>query len=425
MPIYQYKAYVSGGGTTSGVIDADTPRDARTKLRRDNILVSEIRELRGGGKRAVAETGSSAARKVSFFDRIGKMRAASTGPTSGNLEIVAAATRQLGTLLGAGIPLIEALRALIEQTEHRRAETMFRHVRERVTQGSSLADALSEHPSWFNDFYVNMVRAGQATGNLDVVFKRLADYMQSQRALRRKVVSALTYPAMMVGIGVIVVSILMTLVVPKITAMLIDTGQTLPTPTRVLITISDVFKNYWWAGALTVGAISFALERIYRRNGGGRLFIDRTMLRVPVIGDLLRKQAVARFTHTFSTLLQSGVPVVQSLEITRNVVGNRVLADATEVIRTRILEGTDIGTPMRATGVFPAVVCYMVQIGEQSGEIEQMLDRIGAAYDEEIEITTGRLTSILEPILIIFLAVVVGYIVISIVLPILKVGQIQ
>ena len=425
MPIYQYKAYVGGGGTTAGVIDADTPREARAKLRRDNILVSEIHELRGG-KRAVSESGDGKKlRGPGLFERLNRMRAASTGPSSANMEIVAAATRQLGTLLGAGIPLIEALRALIEQTEHRAAETMFREVRERVSQGSSLADALAEHPAWFNDLYVNMVRAGQATGNLDVVFKRLADYMQSQRALRRKVVSALTYPAMMVGIGIIVVSILMTLVVPKITAMLIDTGQTLPGPTRVLITVSDVFKNYWWAGALGIAAVSFLFERIYKRNGDGRLFIDRSLLRLPVIGDLLRKQAVARFTHTLSTLLQSGVPVVQSLEITRNVVGNRVLSDATETIRTRIVEGTDIGTPMRATGVFPPVVCYMVQVGEQSGELEQMLDRIGAAYDEEIEITTGRLTSVLEPILIIFLAVVVGYIVISIVLPILKVGQIQ
>jgi type II secretory pathway component PulF len=249
--------------------------------------------------------------------------------------------------------------------------------------------------------------------------------MQAQRALRRKVVSALTYPAMMVGIGIIGVSILMTLVVPKITGMLIDTGQTLPGPTRVLIVISNLFKNYWWVGMLVLAAISFAVERIYNHSDKGRLFLDKSMLRMPVIGDLLRKQAIARFTHTLSTLLQSGVPVVSSLEITRNVVGNRVIADASEVIRTRILEGTDIGTPMRATGVFPPVVCYMVQVGEQSGELEQMLDRVGAAYDEEIEVATGRLTSVLEPILIVFLAVVVGYIVIAIVLPILKVGQIQ
>lgn len=427
MPIYQYKAYVSGGGTTAGVIDADTPRDARAKLRRDNILVSEIQELRAG-KQTVALTGSGASRGTKVRDllaRINKYREQSSGPSSANIEIVAAATRQLGTLLGAGIPLIEALKALIEQTEHRRAETMFREIRERVSQGASLADALAEHPAWFNDLYVNMVRAGQATGNLDVVFTRLADYMQSQRALRRKVTSALTYPAMMVGIGVIVVSILMTFVVPKITSMLTDTGQTLPGPTQVLITISNLFKNYWWAGALGIAAVSFTFERIYKRSEKGRLIIDRTLLRLPVLGDLMRKQAVARFTHTLSTLLQSGVPVVQSLEITRNVVGNRVIADATEMIRARILEGTDIGTPMRASGAFPAVVCYMVQVGEQSGEVEQMLDRIGAAYDEEIEITAARLTSVLEPILIVFLAIVVGYIVISIVLPILKVGQIQ
>lgn len=425
MPIYQYKAYVSGGGVTTGVIDADTPRDARARLRRDNVLVSEIHELRGGKKTKVASGGEKRASGPSLAERIKALRKSASKPTNANLEIVSAATRQLGTLLSAGIPLIEALRALIEQTEHRQAETMFRQLRERVSGGSSLADAMAEQPAWFNDLYVNMVRAGQATGNLDVVFRRLADYMQAQRSLRRKVVSALTYPAMMVGIGIIVVSILMTAVVPKITSMLIDTGQTLPGPTQVLIMISNGFKNYWWAGCLTIAFVSFLIERVYNGSEKGRLFIDRSLLRVPVIGELLRKQAIARFTHTLSTLLESGVPVVASLEITRNVVGNRVISDATEVIRTRILEGTDIGTPMRATGAFPPVVCYMVQVGEQSGELEQMLQRIGAAYDEEIDVTTSRLTSVLEPLLIVALAVIVGYIVVAIVLPILRVGQIQ
>lgn len=424
MPIFQYKAYVAGGGVTTGVIDADTPRDARTRLRRENILVSEIHELRGG-KKMKGSTGGQKASGPSIVERMRALRSAASTPTSGNLDIVSAATRQLGTLLAAGIPLTEALRALIEQTEHRAAQTMFRQIRERVSQGTSLADAMAEQPAWFNDLYVNMVRAGQATGNLDVVFRRLADYMQAQRSLRRKVVSALMYPAMMVGIGVIVVSILMTVVVPKITGMLIDTGQTLPGPTQVLIMISNGFKNYWWLACLVIALVSFVIERIYKGSPTGRLFIDRNLLRLPIMGDLLRKQAVARFTHTLSTLLQSGVPVVSSLEITRNVVGNRVIADATEVIRTRILEGTDIGTPMRATGAFPPVVCYMVTVGEQSGELEQMLDRVGAAYDEEIDVTTSRVTSVLEPLLIVVLAVVVGYIVVAIVLPILKVGQIQ
>jgi general secretion pathway protein F len=301
---------------------------------------------------------------------------------------------------------------------------MFREIRERVTQGSNLADALAEHPSWFSELYVNMVRAGQATGNLDIVFNRLADYLQKQRTLRRKVVSSLTYPVMMIMIGMLVVSILMTVVVPKITSMLIDSGQTLPTPTRILVAVSNGFRDYWWVGLLTIAAISFLIERIYKTDGG-RLFIDKNLLRLPVVGDLLRKQAVARFTHTFSTLLQSGVPAVASLEITRNVVGNRVIADATAMIRTRILEGTDISTPLKASGAFPPVVGYMVSVGEQSGELEKMLDRIGAAYDEEIDVATERMTSVLEPIMIVLLAVIVGYIVVSIVLPILKVGQIQ
>ncbi len=418
MPIFEYKAYVSGGGTRTGVIDADTPREARQRLRRENVLVSEIHEKRGGRRRK-----SNAGLKVSIKEHLQAMRSSSSKPTSKNLDVVAASTRLLGTMLGAGIPLTETLHALIEQAENRKTETLFREIRERVTQGTSLADGLADHPSYFSELYVNMVRAGQATGNLDVVFKRLADYLQGQRALRRKVVSALTYPVMMIVIGIVVVTILMTWVVPKITGMLQDTGQTLPTPTLILIAISNGFRDYWWLGCLVLAAISFGFERIYHHSVAGRMFIDKTMLQIPLIGDMLRKQATARFTRTLSTLLQSGVPVVSSLEITGNVVGNRVIAQATDTIRTRIMEGTDIATPLKASGVFPAVVGYMVAVGEQSGELENMLDRIGSSYEEEIELATERVTSLLEPIMIVVLALVVGYIVVSIVLPILQVGQ--
>jgi general secretion pathway protein F len=418
MPIFQYKAFAPGGTVQTGVIDADTSRDARQRLRRDNLLVSDITEVRGG-RAAVAKKGLP----IGFLERLRRKRQATATPSMRNLEIVAGVTRQMGTLLGSGIPLAETLKAMIEQAEKRDVETMFREIRERINQGASLADALAEHPAYFTELYVNMVRAGEATGNVDVVLRRLADYLQAQRALRRKVVSALTYPVMMIGIGMIVVTILMTVVVPKITGMLTDTGQTLPTPTKILIAISDLFKNWWWAGALIVAAISFVIDRVYRRSDAGRLFVDRNLLRAPILGDLLRKQAVSRFTRTLSTLLQSGVPAVNSLEITRTVVGNRVIADATEHIRVRILEGTDIATPLKATGAFPALVGYMVSVGEQSGELEQMLDRIASSYDEEIDIATERLTAVLEPIMIIFLAVVVGYIVVSIVLPILQIGQ--
>ncbi len=419
MPIFEYKAYAPGGSIQSGVIDADTSREARTRLRKDNLLVKEIKELRG--KSSVGSPGKS---QPNWLQKFVQDRQRSSGPSSRNLDVLTASTRQMGTLLSSGIPLAETLKAMIEQAESRSVETMFREIRERINQGASLADALSEHPYMFSELFVNMVRAGEATGNVDVVLRRLADYLQSQRTLRRKVVSALTYPALMIGIGMIVVSILMAVVVPKITSMLTDMNQTLPAPTQVLIFISDLFKNWWWVGCLVIAAISFGFERIYRGSDKGRLAIDRLLLRMPLVGDLLRKQAVARFTRTLSTLLQSGVPAVQSLEITKTVVGNRVIADATDHIRQRILEGTDIATPLKQTGVFPAVVGYMVNVGEQSGELEQMLDRIASAYDEEIDITTERLTSVLEPIMIVFLAVVVGYIVISIVLPILQIGQI-
>lgn len=432
MPIYEYKAFAAGGATRTGIVDADSPREARLRLRRDNLLVSELREARRGGRGGAATAGAQApataqpqkgaarARARALIGQIQALRQSPAGPSGKRLELVAAITRQLGTLLGAGIPLTEGLRAIIEQAESREVEQLFRELRERITGGASLGEALSEHPAWFSELYVNMVKAGEATGHVDQVLTRLADFMQAQRRLQRKVVSALTYPAMMIGLGVIVVSILMTLVVPKITAMLQDMNQTIPLQTKILIAVSDGFKNYWWVGCLAIAAFSFALERIYR-TPRGRHALDRIKLRLPVIGELLRKQAVARFTRTLSTLLGSGVAAVQSLEITRNVVGNEVIARATDTIRTRILEGTDIATPLKASGAFPPVVGYMVAVGEKSGELEQMLDRIADAYDEEIEVVTERVTSILEPLMIVVLAVVVGYIVYAIITPILQI----
>ncbi len=419
MPIYEYKAFGSGGATKTGVVDADTPRAARQKLRRDNILVSSLSERKGKHVKKGAKL-----EKTSVLKRISKARAQNAnGPKGRDLDTVTAITRQLGTLLGAGIPLAETLRAIIDQAESRKIETMFREIRERITQGSSMGDALSDHPDMFSELYINMVRAGEATGNVDQVLVRLSEFMHSQRALQRKVVSALLYPLMMVVIGIIVVGILMTFVVPKISSMLEDTGQELPTPTVILITISDVFKNYWWVMALGIAAVSFIIERIYKTNKG-RLSIDKFLLNVPVLGELFRKQSVARFTRTFSTLLGSGVPAVRSLEITSNVIGNRVLADATGQIRERILEGTDIATPLKSSGVFPPMVGYMVAVGEQSGQLEEMLDRIADSYDEEIEVVTERVTALLEPIMIVALASVVGFIVYSIILPILQVSNI-
>ena len=428
MPIFEYKAYAEGGATRTGVIDADTPREARQRLRRDKLLVSDLREVRKRGVRKGAPAAKEKAAKVKgdgLFSRLAeKRRTSRRGPSGRDLELVAGITRQLGTLLGAGIPLAEALRAIIEQAETRRIETLFRELRERITQGTSLGDALAEHPDLFSDLYVNMVKAGEATGQVDIVLTRLADFLQAQRALQRKVMSALTYPLLMVALGLVVVSVLMAFVVPKITAMLEDTGQEMPAPTLLLMGVSDVFKNYWWAGLLGIAAVSWIIERWYR-TPKGKLTIDRFLLRLPFFGELLRKRSISRFSRTLSTLLSSGVAAVPALEITSNVVGNQIIANATDEIRGKILEGTDIATPLKATGVFPAMVGYMVSVGEQSGELEVMLDRIADAYDEEVEVVSERVLTVLEPIMIVVLALVVGYIVVSIILPILQVGSVQ
>lgn len=419
MPVYEYKAFAPGGSVKSGIVNADTERDARSKLRRENLLVSKLVQKRASGSSAK----SKGREQAGTIARIRAARARSQGPGPSEIDIVSGMTRQLATLLGSGIALTESLSALVDQAEKRNVETMLREIREDIQRGFNLADALEKHPGWFSQLYINMVRAGQAAGNLDTVLTRLADYLQNQRALRRKIVGALTYPVMMIMIGFVVVTILLAKVVPEITKMLVDQNKALPPTTQVLVTVSDFFKRWWVLIFMGIAAVSFTIERIYKNSDRGRLFMDRSLLATPVLGDLLRRAAVARFTRTLSTLLQSGVPVIQSLDITRSIVGNRVIADATQYIKERVVEGTDMATPLKKSGAFPPTVGYMVAVGEQSGEVEQMLDRIAIAYDEEIEVAADRFTSLLEPLMIIFLAGIVGYIVFAIVQPILEIGQ--
>ena len=407
MPVYEYEAFTAAGEKRVGVLDADTPREARLKLRRDQIHVVEIRP--------VAEKGKSRRR----FRLGGRTLVQSRR----RLEEAATITRQLATLLGAGIPLTEAMRALIEQAPSRTLETTLRDIREKIAQGSTFADALATHAEYFTDLYVNMVRAGEASGNLDVVLGRLSDFIAGQRRLREKISAALTYPIVMLVIGALVVTVLMTFVVPQLTKMTIAAGQALPLPTKILITVSGFLASYWWTLLLGIGAASWAIKAIYAKDAG-RLAIDASLLRVPVFGELLRKAAVSRFCRTFATLLKSGIPVIRCLEISEGIVGNRVLSNVIGDVRTRILEGADIATPMKRSRAFPAVVGYMIAVGEQSGELEGILDRLASAYDEEIEVSTQKITALIEPILIVILAVVVGFIVLSIIWPILQIGNV-
>ena len=410
MPVYDYRGLTPAGDAKTGIVDADSPREARIKLRAQNVLVTEIAPRAATVK---AATRDQAKRPLLQFKRGAR----------GKKEIPSY-TRQLATLLKSGIPLAQSLSALIEQTSIADIEAAFRDVREKVTGGLSFAEALAYHPEYFDDLYVNMVKAGEAAGNLDGVLDRLATYLQRQAAIRNKVFAALAYPMVMVGVGVVIVIILMTAVVPKIMQVVKQSKQTLPVMTKILQAGADFFAAYWWV--LMGGIILIALvHRASMRRPEYRYLVDKTKLRIPVLGDLFRKAAVSRFAVSMSTLLKSGVPVLESLTIVKDIVHNAVIAKVLDTVHDRIVEGTDIATPIKKSGVFPPVVGYMIAVGEQSGQLEELLDRVAEAYDEEVEVQTQKVTSLLEPILIVCMAGAVGFIVLSVMQPILKISDIS
>jgi len=403
MPVYSYKALNAEGAAEAGVIDADTPRDARSKLKSRRLHVTAIESL-------VAEGKTARARRVPWAGRSSRAE----------LPMI---TRQFGTLLASGIPLMGTLNAVIEQAEDRRLKAVLMDVRERVSQGVAFSDALGAHPRLFSELYVNMVRAGEASGALDKILFRLADYLHAARRLNSKIVAALTYPFIMLIVGGVVVILLMALVVPQITTVLLKQKKVLPLPTEILMTVSSAIRGYWWVGLIGIAAAWVALVKT-RATKAGRLWMDTALLNIPVLGPLLRKSAVSRFALTFATLLESGLPVLECVAVVKRVVNNQLMANVLEDVQRKIAEGADIATPMKQSKVFPPVVGYMIAVGEESGRLEELLKRISQAYDEEIEIAAQRLTSLLEPIMIVVMSLIVGFIVLAILLPILEIGNV-
>ncbi len=409
MPIFEYKAMNVDGGSEAGIVDADSPKDARAKLRKQKLLVTKLKEAKS-------------ARASSVGSRIRRMQGVTT-PNKKRNEQIAAVTRQMASLLASGIPLAEALRAVIEQSPDRQVEGVFRDIRERVTQGTAFGDAVALHPGYFTHLYSAMVKAGEASGALDQVLLKLADYLQTQARLRNRVGAAMVYPIIMVIVGILVVAILITFVVPKIARMMKAKGDKLPLPTQILISTSDFLAKYWLIVCVGIICLSLAFNWAIRTEKGS-MFWDRFKLKVPVFGDLQLKQAVARFSTTFSTLLRSGVSAIQAIQVTKDTLNNRVLTNALQKVHDHILEGADIATPIRISGVFPPVVSYMIAVGEQAGNLEQVLDEIAKNYDEEVEIATQKLTSVIEPLIIVLLAIVVAGIIMAIVLPLMQLQKV-
>ncbi len=432
MPVFEYKGLSTGGKAVSGMVDADSARAARTKLRKDGVFPTELKEQRGSGKSAPAPKprkkgngkagngeAEEPAKKVSlnmevdfgrYFQRI-------------KIGDVAITTRQLATLVGAGIPIVEALAAVADQTDNDKFRVVLTEIKEKVNEGSSLAEALRAYPKVFSELFRNMVAAGEQSGTLEVVLSKLADYTEGQVALRSKIIGALVYPAIMATVGLGLVSFLMIAVVPKIAKIFDDMGATLPLITRMLIGMSNFVAGYWFLVLPAVVGLAF-LVRWWVGKPEGRLFVDTWSLKLPIFGKLFLLVAVARFASTLSTLLSSGVPILTSMKIVRAVVDNVVLQDVLEQVRESVSEGQSIAIPLRKSEQFPPLVTHMIAIGERTGELEQMLARVAESYEQQVDRTVGMLTTLLEPVMILVMGGGVGFIALSVLLPMLNISQV-
>jgi general secretion pathway protein F len=406
MPVYAYKGLTAQGRQVAGVLDADSPASARLSLRRTGIFPTAINEEQVTRPAEAVRATSSPTR---LFERV-------------SAQELALFTRQLATLAGAGLPLVECLGTLIEQMERAPLKRMLAHVRQQVREGHSLAEALQAHPRVFSTIYVNMVRAGEESGTLETVLARLADYSEGQARLLRTVQAALTYPFLMVVVASAILIFLLAYVVPQVTRIFSETGQALPLATRVLIGASSFLADYWWVFGL-LGVVGIVGGARLLRMPKGRAWYDRMLLRLPWVGRLLQRLSVARVARTLGTLLASGVPILTALGIVTHLVSNTLLRRALEEARASVQEGESLAVPLKRSGLFPALFIQMIAVGERSGELENMLTRAAAAYDEEVETALSRLTSILEPLTILVMAGVVLFIVLAILLPIFQLNQ--
>jgi general secretion pathway protein F len=408
MPVYAYKGVTEAGRAAKGFVDAESQRAARAKLRKEGVYLTDLSESSGARARGGREREAAPGRRL----RLTALRRVSA------LDM-ALATRQLSTLVGAGIPLVEALGALTEQVESTRLKGVLSGVRDRVNEGASLADAMAQAGP-FGDLYVSMVRAGEASGALEQVLERLADYLEGQVRLRNRVLSIVIYPLMMLGFALLVIAALVTFVLPQITQLLESLNAPLPLITRVVIGASEFARGWWWAMALVLAAGVFGL-RAAIRSEAGRARWDAFRLRLPVLGKVVRLLAISRFSRTLSTLLAGGIPIVRALEISKFVANNAVIGAAIERATESLTEGASLAAPLRASGEFPPLVIHMVDVGERSGELEPMLAKVAENYDEQVENTVTRLTALLEPILILVMVGVVLVIIFATLFPMLQI----
>jgi general secretion pathway protein F len=426
MGVYEYKGLTPEGRTISGVIDADSPRLARSKLRKSGIFPTDV--LESDGPASQSNGGTAQAEQPVVPDRLAALQGLGRGVgrwrriTRLSLAELSVMTRQLSTMIGAGLPLMDGLTSLIEQIDRPTSRKIWISVRERVKEGASLADALSVQSEVFSPLYLNMVKSGEQSGTLGLMLLRLAEMLEYQARLRSRVLEAVIYPIVLLTTSLLILFFLILFVMPKIAQVFADMGQALPLPTRILLGTSQWLRDYWWlvAGAL-FGGLLWGQRALSTPEG--RLRRDRWILKLPIFGRLANMVALSRFALTLSTLLGAGIPLLRALGIVKGVVGNLVLEGAIEEAAHNIREGESIAGPLQRSGLFPGFVIQMIAVGERSGELTQMLKKVADAYDHQVVTMVGVLTSLLTPALILFMGGIVLMIVMSVILPIFDMSQ--
>ncbi|MCB1214930.1 MAG: type II secretion system inner membrane protein GspF [Deltaproteobacteria bacterium] len=409
MAVFSYKGMDARGKKVSGIIDADNLKAARIKLRKLQIYPTSVNEGSSAASKSTSAGGKSRFNLQKYLNKV-------------KVAELAQMTRQLSTLLNANVPLVDALGALVEQTDQEKLKSALGDIREKVKEGSRLASAMKLHPDVFGDLYINMVHAGEVSGALDTVLSRLADFTENQARLTSKVKGAMIYPVIMALVGIILMSFLLVFVVPKIVKIFEDAEATLPLPTRILIGVSDFIAGYWYLVIILVVGAFFLYKRYYA-TPKGRYKVDGLRLKMPVFGPIFRMMAVGRFCRTLSTLTNSGVQLMTGLDIVKGVVNNVVLTEAIEETRNSVKEGESIADPLKRSGQFPPMVTHMIRIGEKTGALEAMLERVADTYEEQVDTQVSSLQALMEPVMIVVMGGVVGAIVLSIILPILNMNK--
>lgn len=409
MAVYGYKGVNASGRGVKGVKDAGSARELKTVLKAEGVYLTELWELDATGQsRQEAEAGGI---RIELTGRV----------TSQDISL---ATRQLATLARAGIPLVDALSALIDQLDKPALKATYTQIRDRISEGQSFSEALGAFPRYFSNIYINMVNAGEQSGTLELVLARLADFMEGQQRLRNKVISAMAYPVLMAAIGTLILWIMMVVVVPKVTAIFEDFGQTLPWYTRTLMGLSDMMRSWiFWLVLIPVVAGGVFMFIRWKRTPDGRTRWHAFVLRVPVFGQLFMMIAMSRFARTLGTLLSSGVPVLKALEITRHVLGNAILENVVDGAIVSVREGEHLFKPLQESGRFPPIVSKMIAIGEQSGQLEEMLDNVAVFYNDQADTRISIMTSILEPVMILIMGGGAAIVTACILMPLLKIHQ--